>query len=86
MSDNISCSKDRLGVLILSGKAAAQMGSGFGDGQVAGRNARLRYDEVSAGWTALDLVIEALLQTLRADNVHVGILCVQPMSISMRRR
>lgn len=86
MSDNISCSKDRLGVLILSGKAAAQMGSRFGEGQVVGRNARLRYDKVSAGWTALNLVIEALLQGLRADNVYVGTLCVQPISISMRRR
>jgi hypothetical protein len=62
------------------------MGCRFGNGEVVGGNARLRYDKVGSRWAALDLVIDALLQALRADNVYVGILRVQPMSISMRSR
>jgi hypothetical protein len=86
MSHNILCGKDRLDVLVLAGEAAAQMRCGFGDGQIIGRDARLRYDEVGSRWAALDLVVEALFQTLRADNVDVGILCVQSVSVSMRSR
>jgi hypothetical protein len=86
MSDNILCGKDGLDIGVLASEAAAQMRRRFGDGEVVDRNTRLRYDEVGSRRAALDLVIEALLQTLRADNVYVGILCIQPMSISMRSR
>jgi hypothetical protein len=86
MPHNVLCGEDRLDVVVLASEAAAQMRCGFGDGQVVGRNARLRYDEVFAGRAALDLVFEAVFQTLRADNVYVGILYVQPISISMRPR
>jgi hypothetical protein len=86
MPHNVLCGEDRLDVVVLASEAAAQMRCGFGDGQVVGRNAGLRYDEVFAGRAALDLVFEAVFQTLRADNVYVGILYVQPISISMRPR
>jgi hypothetical protein len=86
MSHNVPCGEDGLDAVVLAGKAAAQMGCRFGDGQVVGRKARLRYDKVSVGGAALDLMLDTLLQALRADDVDVGILCVQSMSISMRSR
>lgn len=84
MSHYVLCCENRLDVVVLAGKAAAQVGCGFGDGQIIGGKARLRYDEPFVGWAALDLVLDTLLQSLRADNVYVGVLCVQPVSISMR--
>ena len=41
MSHNVLCGEDRLHALILAGKAAAQVGRRFGDGQVIGSKARL---------------------------------------------
>lgn len=69
MSHNVLCGKDGLHIIVLASKAAAQMGCRFGNGEVVGGNARLRYDKVGSRWAALDLVIEALLQALRADDV-----------------
>ena len=84
VSNNVLCSIYGLHIVVLASKAAAQVGCRFGDGQVIGGKARLRYEKPFVGWAALDLVFDALLQSLRADNVHVGILCVQSISISMR--
>jgi len=84
VSHNVLCGEDRLHAVVLACKAAAQMGCRFGDGQVIGSKARLRHNEPFVGWAALDLVFDTLLQALRADNVYVGVLCVQSVSISMR--
>ena len=86
MSHNILCSKDRLDVLILSGKAAAQMGSRFGEGQVVGGNARLRYEDICVRWAILNKVFNTLFQALGTDDVRVEALSFQSTFISMRRR
>lgn len=86
MSDDILGGKDGLDLVVLGLEATAQMRCGLRDGQVVGVYTRLRHNDVCVGRAALDLVFNALLQALSADNIHVGILDVQSASISMRPR
>lgn len=60
------------------------MGSGFGDGEVVGRNARLRYEDIGVGWAILNKVFNTLFQALGTDDVRVEALSFQSTFISMR--